>query len=107
MRLSGFKRVRRHRLTMAQTYTGLPIQNRGLRIKSWTKWAQFRPYPNRDGGSTGLLRLDAGAGIFLHHELGPCQFRKTAAFCHQFIESSAFDHAAVVEHQDARGVADG
>src|SRR4051794_23780762 len=30
-----------------------------------------------------------------------------AAFGHEFIESSAFDHTPVLEHQDARGIADG
>ena len=45
--------------------------------------------------------------VRLHHELGPRESRETAAFSHQFIESSTFDHAAAVEYQDARRVANG
>src|ERR1700737_716634 len=88
-----------------QTYTGLSARNRGWEIKPWTKTAQFRRCLNLD--SDALRRADTGPRPLLNHELGPCEFRKTAAFRHQFIESSAFDHAPVVENQDARGVADG
>ena len=53
------------------------------------------------------LRLHAWhSRIFLHHELGPREFRKAAAFRHQFIESSVLDHAPMLEHEDARGIAD-
>src|SRR4029078_3103167 len=50
--------------------------------------------------------IDGCPRLFLHHELGAREFRKTAAFGHQFIESSTFDHVAIVENQDSRGVAD-
>ncbi len=53
------------------------------------------------------MRVNARPRIFLNHELSSGEFRETAAFRHQFIESSAFDHAPAVEQQDARGVANG
>ena len=43
----------------------------------------------------------------MHHELGAREFRKAAALGHEFIESSVFDHAAVVKYQNAGRVADG
>ena len=49
--------------------------------------------------------MKARPRILLNHELGPREFRKTLAFRHQFIESSAFDHMSAVEHKDARGIA--
>ena len=51
--------------------------------------------------------MKARPRILLNHELGPREFRKTLAFRHQFIESSAFDHMSAVEHKDARGIANG
>ena len=45
--------------------------------------------------------------MLLHHELRARQFRKTPALRDKFIESSAFDHASIVEHQDTGGVANG
>src|ERR1700687_1571130 len=90
-----------------QTYTGLLARNRGRVIKSWMKEAEFRRYLFLDSGASCFLRMNARPRILLNHELGPCEFRKTAAFRHQFIESSAFDHMSAVEHKDARGVANG
>src|SRR6185437_7108704 len=93
-----------------QTYTCLPIQNRACPIKSWTKWVEARRGLNLDvragdalGESSAVMFLGR---ILLDHELGAREFRKPAAFCHQFIEGSAFDHAARVEQQDPRGVTD-
>src|SRR5229473_1763139 len=103
----GFQACPAPSLTATQTYTGLPVQNRGWLNKSWTKSAKFRRYLNLDSGAVDLRRLNARSRILLDHELGPCECRKTAAFRHQFIESSAFDHLSVVEHQDSRGVANG
>src|SRR3981081_2282778 len=89
--------------------TPLPTQvrNRGCATKSWTKYAEFRRYLNLDGGAADLRRLNARPHILLNHELSPCELRTTTAFRHQFIESSAFDHMSAVEHQDARGIANG
>ena len=103
----GFQAFPVPRYVRLQTYTGWPIQNRGRTIKSWTKWAEIRQIFQSHSGLAQLFGLDAGACIFLHHELGLGEFRKAAAFCHQFIESSGFDHVAIVENQDARGVANG
>src|ERR1700687_5659201 len=90
-----------------QTYTGLLARNRGRVIKSWMKEAEFRRYLFLDSGASCFLRMNARPRILLNHELGPCEFRKTPAFRHQFIESSAFDHMSTVEHKDARGIANG
>src|ERR1700704_1346809 len=90
-----------------QTYTGLRGRNRGCAIKSWTKYVKYWRYLNLDRNAFRRRRLHAGPRILLHHELGPCQFRETTALRHQFIERSAFDHMSVVEHQDARGIANG
>src|SRR5215216_1471871 len=54
-----------------------------------------------------LFGSDSSSRALLHHELGLREFRKASAFGHQFIESSSFDHAAVVKHEDAGGVANG
>ena len=54
-----------------------------------------------------LFGFDSSARAFLYHELGFCEFRKASAFGHQFIERSAFDHAAIIEYQDTGGVANG
>jgi len=43
---------------------------------------------------------------FPAHELGPCEFRKPAAF-RTSSRKFRFDHVAVVEHQDAGRVPDG
>src|SRR5919112_77550 len=50
---------------------------------------------------------NAGRRILLNHELRSRQFGETAAFRHQFIESSSFDYSAAIEHEDARGIAYG
>src|SRR5882762_1025019 len=92
-------------LRQAQTYTGLAGQNRARAIKWWTKSSQIRRCLNRDRAHATLFGFDSGARILLHHELGLREFRKASALGHQFIESSAFDHAPVVEHQDTGGVA--
>src|SRR6516164_6173321 len=76
-------------------------------IKSWTKWAEIRRYSNLDRLAAGFRQSDAGSRALLNHELGPGEFRETAAFGHEFIESSAFDHPSVVEHQDSRRVSNG
>src|SRR5438034_9570747 len=57
-----------------------------------------------DRGDRGLRRCHARARDLLHHELGFRQLREMAAARHQFIESSALDHAAVLEYQNPRGV---
>src|SRR4051812_48105391 len=94
-RVMGFKPVRRQ----PQTYTGLQVRNRGGAIKSWMKGAEFRRYLTLGSnlGSVGVRfrRRHAGPRILLNHELGPRKFRKTAAMGDKFIESSAFDHAAL------------
>src|ERR1700738_1241540 len=94
-------------LTAMQTYTGLQAQNRGCAIKSWTKYVKYWRYLNLNAAAVRRGCLHAGSRSLLHHELSPCQFRETAALRHQFIERSAFDHMSVVEHQDARGIANG
>src|SRR6266851_1740408 len=62
---------------------------------------------NLDSAAVSFLYMKAGPRMFLNHELGPREFRETTALRHQFIESSAFDHVAAVEHQNARGMANG
>src|SRR5947207_14806072 len=37
-----FRDVRRRRLRLSATYTGLPFENRGWPANSRTKWAEFR-----------------------------------------------------------------
>src|SRR5712672_3388040 len=91
----------------ARIYTGLAGQNRARAIKSWTKSSQIRRCLNRDRAHAGLFGLDRGARILVHHELGLREFREASALGDQFIERSAFDHAAIVEHQDTGGVANG
>src|SRR6516225_11951342 len=76
-------------------------------IKSWTKWAEIRRYSNLDRLAAGFRQSDAGSRALLNHELGPGEFRKTAAFGHEFIESSAFDHPSVLENQDSRRISNG
>src|SRR5215470_13253312 len=72
----------------------------------WTKGAEFRQSLAGNFRAIGLGGPDRGPCLFLHHELGAREFRKPAAFGDQFIESSTFDHAPAVEHQNFRGVAD-
>src|SRR5262249_2353715 len=60
-----------------------------------------------DSGFTRGGRVQSCARAFLPHELVSCQFRKTAAFRYQFIESSVLDHASMIEHQNTRGIAYG
>src|ERR1700749_1451747 len=86
-----------------QTYTGETFENSafGCLIQR-----RMRRKLCLDSGTIGSGRLRAGAGVFVHHELRPREFRKTAAFRHQFIESSVLDHAPMIEHQDTRGIAD-
>src|SRR5581483_1829095 len=50
-----------------------------------------------DSSFAGRGGMHAGTRVFLHHELGLREFRKTAAFGHQFIESSVLDHAPMIE----------
>src|SRR3954451_15219802 len=45
-----------------QTYTGLPIQNRGRTTKSWTEWAEFRQiFQSRQLCIGYLASMPAGA----------------------------------------------
>src|SRR6185437_7252539 len=108
---AAFKGALNHGSRRLQTYTGSPIQNRACAIKSWMKWAEFRRGLNLDIGARNPAGVAAARillrRVLLNHELGAREFRKPAAFCHQFIEGSAFDHPACVEQQDPRGVADG
>ena len=98
----GFQACPAPLLRRCKHYTGLPAENRGRPIISWTKSAEFRQPPQLERRE--LWCLDAGARLFLDHELSPREIGKTPAFRHQFIESSAFDHPSLVEQQDTGGV---
>src|SRR5262249_20980611 len=92
-----FKRVRQA-ATAVPTYTGRDVENRGFWApNSALMRSEFRRNLSLDSGAFGHRHACA----LLHHELGACELGKTAAFRNEFIESSAFDHAPVVEHQDA------
>jgi len=55
---SGFKRVRRRRiLRQCKPYTGLPGENRGRRINSWMKPAEFRQSVNHENAIYGASML--------------------------------------------------
>src|ERR1700761_5416148 len=79
-----------------QTYTGEAFENSAF---ACLNQCRMRRKLRLDRGFTGGARLHAGMRMFLHHELGLREFRKTAAFRHQFIESSVLDHASMIKHE--------
>src|ERR1700745_3371295 len=108
--MSGVPRGSTCRLTLrrAQTYTGRGVENRGFaRPIHPPKRAEFRRNLCLDSGAAALGARQLCACVLLQHELGARELGKTAAYRDKFIESSTFDHASVVEKQDARGVANG
>src|ERR1700749_2963115 len=72
-----------------QTYTGEAFENRAF---ARLIQRRMRRKLCLDSSFARRGRMHAGARIFLHHELGLREFCETAAFGHQFIESSVFDH---------------
>src|ERR1700759_4809392 len=90
-------------VTAVQTYTAVAFENSAFACLIQRR---MRRKLCLDSGFASSRCLRAGACVFLHHELGFCEFRETAAFGHQFIESSVLDHAPMIEHQDTRGIAD-
>src|ERR1700690_134899 len=76
----------------------LPNPEQRLRGKNGVKWAEFRQHLPLDS-IAACFRLGNVARIVLDHELSPGKLRKTAAYRHQFLESSAFDHMSAIENQ--------